>query len=327
MQITTLIPAYKPQYLIELLTCLRHQTVKPSRVIFSDDSPDRAFITSLSTEPLKSLVSDLNIEVVQGPRTGGYNNCRHLMNIYRLQTELRTELFHLLLDDDIIYPGFYEQHLQVHSNGWVPCAISRRWAASEYGMPIKDDLPIPPAIKNHANRVLGLTPQVLFSQTVGACRNWLGEFSNATFRSEMADHLGDLSMAGISYAGLDDLGSFLKVSTYGPIAYLQDYLGMFRFSENQVSSKPMERPMKLAFLAYISLAVAGRKMNFLSQEQARVAILHASHFILQHYHREADMQDICSVLRRLAEGAIDSESDFLKIWQVFSITPAQPLPA
>lgn len=327
MQITTLIPAYKPQYLIDLLTCLRYQTVKPSRVIFSDDSPDRSFMAMLTTEPLKTVVSDLNIDVVQGPRAGGYNNFRHLLKIYRTQVERKTDLFHLLLDDDIIFPSFYEEHIKVHQTGNLPCVLSRRWAALESGLPIQDDLPVPPIIRDNAYRVLGLTAEVLFAQTVGASRNWLGEFSNATFREVMAAPLEDTQMAGISYAGLEDLGGFLKASLQGPIGYIQDHLGSFRQNSAQNSANPMGRPLKLAFLAYISLAIAGRNLNVLNPDQSKLAIQQACVFILQHYQQEKDMQEICAVLSKLLADEPNAELAFLNLWQIFSIPPAQPLPA
>lgn len=60
MQVTTLVPAYKPKYLFELLSSLRHQTVKPAAIVFSDDSADQAFVRLLEAKPLKSTIADLD---------------------------------------------------------------------------------------------------------------------------------------------------------------------------------------------------------------------------------------------------------------------------
>lgn len=79
MQITTLVPAYKLKYLVELLSSMRHQTVKPTRVIFSDDGPRQDFMAMLNSVLLKITVADLLIEVVPGPRNGGHNKFRHLL--------------------------------------------------------------------------------------------------------------------------------------------------------------------------------------------------------------------------------------------------------
>jgi hypothetical protein len=321
MQFTTLVPAYKPKYLIDLLTALRHQTVKPARIIFSDDSPDQSFVTALNADPLKSLIADLNVEVTPGPRRGGYNNFRHLLRLYQTQIEGATELFHLLLDDDLIYPNFYEQHLQAHQSAALPCVVSRRWAALESGQPIRDDLPVPVPISTHPYRQLALDANTLFTQTVGASRNWLGEFSNATFRAFMAPELIDTTMAGVEYSGLEDLGGFLKASLHGPIGYINGFLGSFRLNAAQNSANPMGRPLKLAFLAYISLAIAGRRLGHLGQEQAALSIRQICAFILQHYQREADMAAFCELIPRLAAGDVAAEADFLAIWSQYSISP------
>jgi hypothetical protein len=321
MRFTTLVPAYKPQYLIELLTALRHQTVKPAKVIFSDDSPGQSFLSALNADPLRSLIADLNVEVIPGPRCGGYNNFRFLLKRYQAQARDATELFHLLLDDDLIYPNFYEQHLQAHQNAKLPCVISRRWAALESGQPIRDDLPVPVAIASHPYRQLVLDANTLFAQTVGASRNWLGEFSNVTFRAFMAPELVDTTMAGVEYSGLEDLGGFLKASLHGPIGYINSFLGSFRLSAAQNSANPMGRPLKLAFLAYLSLAIAGRQLGHLGPEQAAISIRHTCAFILQHYQKEVDMADFCALLPRLSAGELGAEADFLKIWSVYSVSP------
>jgi hypothetical protein len=321
MQFTTLIPAYKPKYLIELLTALRHQTVKPAKVIFSDDSPDQSFLSALNADLLKSLIADLNVEVIPGPRCGGYNNFRYLLKRYHAQADGATELFHLLLDDDFIYPNFYEQHLQAHKSAVLPCVVSRRWAALESGQPIRDDLPVPVAIATHPYRQLALDADILFAQTVGASRNWLGEFSNVTFRAFMAPELVDTTMAGIEYSGLEDLGGFLKASLHGPIGYINNFLGSFRLSATQNSANPMGRPLKLGFLAYISLAIAGRRLGHLGPEQAAVSIRNTCAFIWQHYRQEADMADFCALIPRLSVGELDAEADFLKGWSKYSVLP------
>ena len=318
MRFTTLVPAYKPKYLIELLTALRHQTVKPAKIIFSDDSPNQAFVALLTAEPLKSLVADLNIEVVPGPQSGGYNNFRHLLKIYSSQTAGPTELFHLLLDDDIIFPTFYERHLEAHQSANLQCVISRRWTAMESGQPIRDDLPVPSVVLKSTHRMLALEANMLFAHTAGAGKNWLGEFSNATFRAEMAVELDAPQMAGISFVGLEDLGGFLKASLLGPIGYIHDHLGFFRQSSEQNSANPMGRPLKLAFLAYISLAIAARKLNVLSVSQSADAVQRTCLFIQQHYGQEQDMAEICALLPHMAVGEPGAETEFLQQWKVFS---------
>lgn len=322
MQFTTLVPAYKPKYLIELLAALRHQTVKPARIIISDDSPDQAFIAALGDTPLRRAVADLNLEVVPGPRTGAYDNFRALLRRFGG----RTELFHLLLDDDIPYPNFYERHLVAHTEGRPQCAVSRRWTALESGQPTRD-LPVPAAVANHPLRMLALDAKLLFAHTAGVSGNWLGEFSNATFHADMAPLLDDPSLDGICFTGLEDLGAFLKASNRAPLAYINEHLGYFRTSAAQHSADPMGRPMKLAHLAYAALTLSGQRLGLLEPAAAQSNLARLCPLIVERYGDQPDMAGLCAVLPGLAVGDADAQAAFLDLWQVYSGAAARrPLP-
>ena len=313
MKIATLVPAYKPKYLLELLTSLRHQTVKPDRIIFSDDSPDQAFVATLNSEPLKSLIADLNVSVVPGPRNGAYKNFVHLLDLWNGETEL----FHLLLDDDIVYPSFYERHLHAHASGRISCSISRRWTATETGVPLRD-LPVPAIINTNSNRILALDPGVLFATTVAISSNWLGEFSNVVFTADMADIVREPRMDSIVYTGLEDLGAFLNVSLRAPVAYINDHLGYFRTSAQQHSADPMGRPMKLAHLAYLGLAIAGRRIGQITQTQFQSCMAGLCPVIPLRYGNEADMAPFCELMPELAKATPAAEAKFLEAWGAFS---------
>ncbi|MCH7344990.1 glycosyltransferase family 2 protein [Pelomonas sp. CA6] len=314
MQITTLIPAYKPAYLAELLACLRHQTLKPARVLVSDDSPDQAFVAALSQEPLKSLVADLHIEVFPGPRRGGYNNFRQLLWRFRQQP---TELFHFLLDDDVIYPAFYARHAMAHGSGEPLCVVSRRWTALEGGLPVRD-LPVPAAVDQHPQRLLALDATLLFRHTAGSSANWLGELSNATFRAEAAESLDQARLAGLSYAGLEDLGAFLVNSLKRPLGYINEHLGFFRTSSQQNSANPMGRPLKLAHLAYVALTLAGRDVGVLSADECAQNLARLCPLIAQRYGGEADMAALCETMPALARHEAAAEQQFRALWADYS---------
>jgi len=323
MQFTTLVPAYKPKYLVELLASLRHQSVKPARIIISDDSPDQAFVAALAAgTPLRQAVPDLNLDVVPGPRTGAYDNFRALLQRYGG----RTELFHLLLDDDIPYPSFYERHLAAHTQGRPQCAVSRRWTALESGQPTRD-LPVPAAVATHPQRMLALDAKLLFAHTAGVSGNWLGEFSNATFHADMAPLLDDPSLDGICFTGLEDLGAFLKAATRAPLGYINEHLGYFRTSAVQHSADPMGRPMKLAHLAYIALTMSGRRLGLLDAGAAQANLARLCPLIVERYGTQADMLALCAVMPGLAAGSDGAEAEFLALWQVYSGAAARrPLP-
>lgn len=309
MDVTTLIPAYKPKYLMDLLTGFRHQTVKPKQIIFSDDSPDQAFIQALSQEPIRSAVQDLNISVVRGLCRGGLENCRHLLNVWQRDTAL----FHILLDDDVIYPTFYQQHITAHASGQIQCSVSRRWTALESGFPV-DDLPVPELVRNHPQRLLSLTSDAVFSSTAAVSANWFGEFSNAVFSVQMADTVQNPTLAGISFIGLEDLGAFLNASLQAPLGYINEHLGFFRRSAEQNSANPMGWPMKLAHLAYLALAIAGRNVGQLSAEQCRRCLANLAPLVVLRYGTQDDMQRYCALMPALATGSEQAEAAFLEVW-------------
>lgn len=313
MQITTLVPAFKPQYLSELLTCLQTQTHRPARVIISDDSPDAAFMRILAEPQAAPVVQALNLQVVRGPQRGPWANGQHLMALYGGATPL----FHLLMDDDILYPSFYARHVQAHQAAHALAAVSRRWYARDAGQPV-GDLPVPAAIDMHAHRLLPLGPALLFSQIAGTGNNWLGEFSNTTFRAEMAPFFRCPEIAGLMVSGLQDIGAMLAASLQAPLLYLNEHLGYFRTSATQNSAQPRSRAFKQGVLAWIPLAIAGRTLGHLDAAQAQAAIARTAHHALERYGQEPDLRALCASLPALIAGSPGAEAAFLTHWQALA---------
>lgn len=316
MKITTIVPAYKHQYLPELLGSLLHQTVRPHRVLFSDDSPDGAFTRLLASEPLAGLASALNVSVVPGPRGGAFANWHHALQTYGGDTEL----FHMLCDDDIVYPGFYERHLHAHAQGRFGVTVSRRWTALEGGQPVRD-LPVPPAVADHPSHLLALSPGVLFPHTCGRGTNWLGEVSNAVFRAERTRHIMRPEVDGVGYLGLEDIGAFLCTSLDEPVGYINSHLGYFRTSAHQASQQHFGRPLKLAHGAYIGLSIIGHRAGHLSADQLRYAVLAVGSSVLKHYAEQDDLQPLLAALRGWIGGAPDGEATYLEAWHAYAGQP------
>ena len=312
MRICTLIPAYKIKYIEPLLLGLQSQAVKPYRIIFSDASPGGVFSERLLSDELAPLRSGLAIEVIQGPRQGAFENCRHLLHVWNRESEL----FHLLLDDDVIFPEFYERHLVAHLSGDFSCSISRRWESNEAGQPLRGQ-PVPAAVANAVNRFLSLNADVAFMSTVAECKNWFGEFSNVVFRSDCSEIVLKPAIAGISYAGLWDLGAFLAASLLRPICHIQDHLGYFRKGPDQNSAQTYSPIMKAAMLAYVALAISGRRIGKITGEQAAKCSEMIANVLNYWYASQEDMADFRAVLPRLALDMPGSEEEFLSCWQEF----------
>lgn len=308
-RITTLIPAYKTKYLVELLTGLASQTTKPDRILVSDDSPNGEFCEQLRQMP---LAHRLPIEICAGPKRGAYENFKHLVRLW----DGSSELFHILLDDDVLYPDFYQRHLMAHSMGRMSASISARWTANERGQPV-EGMPIPKGVWFSNDRVVLLEPSALFASTVPECQNWLGEFSNCLLRKECAPLLFEPRFEAVSYAGLWDLGAFLAASLIAPVGYIQDRLGYFRAGGEGHSAQLMGPHMKAAHLGYAALALGGQRIGRLADDQAQRCYDGIAVAVAKRYHAEADMVPFVEPLRALALGQRAAEPAFLALWNDF----------
>ena len=315
MKIITLIPAYKTKYLADLLNGLRLQTVPAGTIVFSDDSPNGEFRETLFSEPYAALRAGLDIEFHDGPRNGAYENFKHLVHL----ADGRAELMHILLDDDVIYPEFYERHLAAHAYGDFSCSVSRRWTATETGQPLQGQ-PVPAAIRTHAHRMISLDDQAILMTTVAECKNWFGEFSNAVLRADCADLLLDPQLGGVSYAGLWDLGAFVAASMRRPLCHIQEYLGYFRTSPSQNSSNPNSPFMKGAHLGYTALAVGAHRLGRLSDALAKQNYRLIATAIAVRYAGQPDMAPFIEILPELANGVPGAEERFLAKWKAFLAT-------
>lgn len=313
MKITTVIPAYKSQYLLELLAGLVQQTEAPERIIFSDDSPDQSFTHILNNEPVKSLVAHLNISVIQGPRRGAHANWAQCVQAWGGETEL----LHILCDDDIIYPQFYARHKQAHRLGIFSSTVSRRWYANEVGQPVCHSLNVPDIVANHPQRMLSLDANLLFTMMVASPGNWLGEVSNTVMRAEVAHLIVERQYQTISFAGLEDLGSFLCGALTAPLCYINEHLGFFRQSAHQNSAKTMAAPIKCSIFAFIALGILGYRLGQITAEQRQSCLTIVSENALWHYQNEADTEAIRAALPALLINAPGAEEHYLKTWNAF----------
>lgn len=309
MQITTLIPAYKTRYIPDLLNGLRLQTVPAGRIVISDDSPGGAFRQTLYSEPYAALRKGLDIEFHDGPRRGAYENFKHLVRLW----DGRSELLHVLLDDDVIYPEFYERHLAAHAAGDFSCSVSRRWMANDSGMPVTGQ-PVPAALQAHPNRMISVDDSVLLMTTVAECKNWLGEFSNAVFRADCAELLLQPRLGDVSYAGLWDLGAFIAASMRRPLCHIQDHLGYFRIGPGQNSSDPNNAFMKGAHLGFVALAVGGRRLGRLSDALMRQCCAKMLAPLMVRYGNQPDMAPFIALLPQLIQGQAQAEERFIEAW-------------
>lgn len=258
--ITTLIPAYKPAFIEELLLALVSQTFKNFRVIISDDSPNAEITQLLHSGKFDNYIKRLDVKVIEGPRNGGYTNCFHLVrNFSKL-----SDFFHLYFDDDIIYPTFYESHLNAHSRKDSLVSVSARWNANEHGQPINFTM------DNATNFAFlnDFSAQNVARSLIPIGVNKLGEYSNAIYRKEAAERIIYPNISGISYFGVDDLGSFINTTIERAGIWIPIPLSAFRMHANQNTHNTKNTSIKCSHFAWIALSIISLNHGWVNEEQA-----------------------------------------------------------
>ena len=313
--ITTLIPAYKVQYIPELLSCLASQNYKKFRVIISDDSPNNEVTAVIRQLQMKGLASGLSLSIVEGPKKGSLANAMHLLKTWGNSSPL----VHFLFDDDLIYPTFYQMHVTAHSNATISASVSQRWVGDESGAPTHAPA-MPDFIANSNQRIELLNADQLFQNTVPYCANWLGEFSNSVFSSAAVNLLYEQTMGGIPYHGLGDVGLLLQTSLTSDIAIIKEHLGVFRMNPHQNTGNFASVSFRCGYVAWIALAVASYDLGKIDREQAAQAIAGVSRTISKHFQGVEEMLQIGRLHEVFDVGSAEFKSAFEELWHDMLMT-------
>lgn len=323
--IATLIPAYKPDFLVELFAGLRSQTFKNFHVILSDDSPDGAITSMLRAGRFDPLIKDLDLLVVRGPRSM-LKNHQHLLDVWAQSTPL----VHLLMDDDVIYPGFYREHAALHTRHALAASVSLRWLTGIDGAPFAT-LPLPDFVEASEQRTIEVGTEQLFASTVARCENWLGELSNMVLSARAAGCFPRPPADGVSYFGLPDIGTLLNAATHAPIMVLRDHLGGFRQHAGQTTANTQSINLKVAFLAWVAFALKARQDGHIDAAATVRAVAIATQRCLHHYATDPLMQGYFQIVRNDLADLLRFEAAFAAFWRALlhacPDTRPEPAPA
>lgn len=298
-QITTLIPAYKKDYLGPVFLGLRRQSFKDFKIIVSDDSPGFVITDMIRNRHWGHLTDELNITVVRGPQNARRNH-EQLLDLWDGQSPL----VHFHLDDDIIYPEFYRTHVVAHNAAPCCATVSQRWLSHDDGMPAWT-LPLPDFVQACDGHVLQPTTQELFESTVGTCQNWLGELSNMVLSAEGAALYPRPPADDISYYGLLDIGFVLQASQTLPVTFIREYLGVFRQNEQQTTQQnTYTHGGRVGFLAWVAYALAAWRDGHIAPETAISAIGTATQRVVHHFSEDPVMAGYFHILDNQA-GSLD----------------------
>jgi SAM-dependent methyltransferase len=313
--ITTLIPAYKVQYIPELLSCLASQNYKKFRVIISDDSPNNEVTAVIRQLQMKGLASGLSLSIVEGPKKGAHANLLHLLKTWNNSSPL----VHFLFDDDLIYPSFYQMHVTAHSNAKISASVSYRWIGDETGAPAKSP-GVPEFIANSNTRIELLNADKIFQSTVPYCTNWLGEFSNSVFTSTVINIYHEQTLSGINYYGLGDIGLLLQASLSSDIAIIKEHLGVFRMNPHQNTGNFASVSFRCGYVAWIALALASYALGKISQQQAKQAIESISKTISVQFQGVEEILQFSRLHEVFDVGSAEFKSSFEELWHDMLMT-------
>ena len=130
MEITTLIPAYRADFLGDAFRGLAEQTYKNFNVIISDDSPGQKISEMIRGGAYSEYTKSLHITLLNGPKDEVKNH-NNLIKYWAGSSHLA----HVHHDDDYIFPNFYEKHVEAHRHHDVLLSVSGRWFAKADGIP------------------------------------------------------------------------------------------------------------------------------------------------------------------------------------------------
>jgi hypothetical protein len=275
--ITTLIPAYKKEFLAETFRGLQRQRFRDFRVILSDDSPGDEITRLIREGHFASELQGIDLQVVRGPKSA-HLNLRALIDLWNE----RSPLVHIQLDDDVIFPDFYRQHVEAHASGRYSTSVSRRWITGPDGVP-HCGYEQPPFVDRSPLRFVPVDAGPLFASTVRGCVNWLGEFSNMVLSAEGARNFPRPPANDLSYFGLSDVGYLLTAVQHAPIVIVRDHLGIFRQHPQQTTHHMHNHDGRVTKFSFATWALLAWREGRLTYEEAANAISITVRDCLNHF--------------------------------------------
>lgn len=310
-RITTLIPAYKPAFILETLLALTSQTYPFIDVIVSDDSLDQEITQLINSPTCEQIRRKLNLKILRGPGQGGMSNILHLLGHCN-----DASLIHVLMDDDLIYPKFYEQHVKAHIQKNISVSVSYRWFCNQYGQPMGVSA-IPAWINTEKELLITVDSAKLFDSVIPNCDNWLGEFSNAVFKPSAIRLYARSRLENIAYYGLGDIGALLESSLQGDLAIIKEYLGAFRQHDTQYSSQQNSKVFQCGVIAWVALALGAYRAQKINAEILQLVVLRIGKILEQRYPNDPQIKVFIRCFSMNQASSAEFDLDFNRYWEAF----------
>lgn len=307
MEIATLIPAYRVKFFVEAFNSVLRQSHLPKIIIISDDSPNSEITQIIENQKEKNnFLNTCGVEIVcvQGPKKlSSWANIRNVCDAW----ERRTEFVHILLDDDAIFPRFYENHIYNLSKNLTSLSISRRWIANHEGT-VVGDLNVPSFIGECKQNIVKISSGKLYQSVVATRQNWLGELSNIIFSKELIDILLRQSVYNLPVYGMSDLVLCLEHGRSNDTFYINKHLGFFRQHQNQNTGNLNSLAFLGAHLSWIPISIAAQRLGFISVDEMENNKDHIRSVVKDRF----SSSDKFKIHDLISENLPDGE--FIKLW-------------
>jgi glycosyltransferase involved in cell wall biosynthesis len=306
--LTVLIPAYNKEYLGDVFKGISNQSFQDFNIILSDDSENGEITQLLNNGYYEKFFSrNLKIQVIRGPLNGRQNHERLLA-----QWGGSTPFVHFHLDDDIIYPEFYNKHVKAHKSGDYLVTVTPRWIADISGQPISAR-EIPQIINESTFQNTVVDRKFMMDTVVPSCNNWLGEFTNMVFSTKGAMFFPKPPEKGLSFYGLMDIGMLLNASENGNILFINAYQSIFRQHPMQSTKNTKSHGGKVAHYCWITYALNAWKKGYISKKEACEALKKIKYEII----KSLGIDESNSQLLNLINDDSIELNNFYSLYEVF----------
>jgi len=187
--------------------------------------------------------------VVRGPGNARMNHVR-LLDLWAGSSPF----VHLLMDDDVVFPSFYQSHLDAHAGGGFGVSVSARWLSQDDSRPAWS-LPLPPVVARSPLRHVPLQAADVIASVVPNCDNWLGELSNMLWSADAAARYPQPPVDALSYYGLLDIGPVLESVCRQPLVFVNERLSVFRQHAQQTTHGVGQHGHRVAMLVWAASAL------------------------------------------------------------------------
>jgi glycosyltransferase involved in cell wall biosynthesis len=223
--VSVIIPAFKPQYLLDAINSAREQTCAEIEILVGDDTPDGR---------LETVVAGVDDPRVSYHHHGFGDAERNLQGLWKRSTGRYVKV---LFDDDVLLPDALTalvSALEAHPASAL--AFHERVFIDEAGKVIQ----APPRILDDGE-VVEVDRQTLVGGLLAPVRNFVGEPSNTLLRRELVDVDTAYCYDGLKLDFLSDVASYLNLSEGAPLIGVGGFLSAFRMHAAQASHSSSPR--------------------------------------------------------------------------------------